>query len=174
VKALFDHPLDELKTETCCALDTVSAVVDEEAMVFSRVQLNADWRGTVLKRVRDQLVGDDPDFLGCGCVEGGGLGLDSNWYRCSVRDAGEQGSCLDGIVGLCEQPVDDGDRLDAGGGVVEGATITVLGAAEQEEVGGGLEVVLDPVICLCRQCAGEFGAGGGALVPDCLAADRLS
>src|SRR5439155_3406934 len=131
-KALFDHPLDELKTETCCALDTVSAVVDEEAMVFSRVQLNADWRDTVLKRVRDQLVGDDPDFLGCGCVEGGGLGLDSNWYRCSVRDAGEQGSCLDGIVGLCEQPVDDGDRLDAGGGVVEGATITVLGTAEQE------------------------------------------
>ena len=99
-------------------------------MLLSRAQAHGDWGRTVLKRVRDQLVGDDPEFLGCGSVEGYGLDLDSDRHRSPARDAVEQSTCLDGVVGLCQQPVDDRDRLDAGGGVVEGSTVTALRTAE--------------------------------------------
>src|SRR6266571_357449 len=66
----------------------------------------------------------------------------------------------------------DRDRLNAGCGVVEGATVAALRTAEQEEIRGSLEVVLDPVIRLCRQCARELGAGCGALARGRFAADR--
>ena len=64
----------------------------------------------------------------------------------------EQPLCLDGRPAvLGEQPVQRRDRVDAGGGLVEGAAVAIFGAAEQEQVGDRLQVVLDPVIRLGRR-----------------------
>jgi hypothetical protein len=141
-------------------------------MHFSRVQAHGDWGSAVLKRIRDQFVGDDPELLGRGSVKGLGVDLDRNRHWSPDRDAVEQRTCIDGLVGLCQQPMDGRDRVDAGGGIVEGTTVTALRTAEQEEVGGGLEVVLDPVIGLRRQYALELGTGGGARVRGRFASDR--
>src|SRR6478672_4812023 len=102
------------------------------------VQAHGDWWGTMLKRIRDQLVGDDSELLGGRSVEHCRLDLDGDRHRRPVRDAVEQGACVDKVVGLCQQPVNGRDRLDTSGGVVESTTVSTLRTAEEEEVGGGL------------------------------------
>jgi hypothetical protein len=95
-----------------------------------RVQAHGDWWGTMLKRIRDQLVGDDPELLGGGSVEDCGLGLDCDRHWSPARDAVEQGACVDKVIGLCQQPVNGRDRLDTSGGVVESTTVSALWTAE--------------------------------------------
>ena len=126
----------------------------------------------MLTGIRDQLVGDDPELLGGRRVEGEGFDFDRDGQWGALRDAAEQGACVHWIVGLGEQPVNGRDRADPGGGLVEGPSCVAVRTAEQEEVGNGLEVVLDPVIRLFGQCALELRAGGGSLVSGRLTADR--
>jgi len=129
-KSLFDDSLDELETQTGRIPRTVAAVVDAETVLISRVQAHGDRRGTVLERIRDQLVGDDPELLSRSRVQGCVFGLDCDRDWRPVRDAVEQGACVDEVVGLCQQPVNGRYRVDAGGGVVKSTTVAALWTAK--------------------------------------------
>jgi hypothetical protein len=99
-------------------------------LVRPRVQAHGDWWGTMLKGIHDQLIGDDSEPLGGRSVEDRGLGLDCDRHWSPVRDAVEQGACIDKVIGLCQQPVNGRDRLDTSGGVVESTTVSALRTAE--------------------------------------------
>src|ERR1700720_4576025 len=99
-------------------------------MLLAGVQPHGDRESPVLIGIRDQLVRNDPKFLGRGGVESCWIGLHCDWHRSPIGDALEQGICFYWVVGLGQQPVDDGDRLNAGGGVVEGTAVTALRTTE--------------------------------------------
>ena len=171
-QALFDRPPNERETEAGDALGADAAVVDAQARLPSAAELHDDRRSAVPEGVRDQLVGDESELLSCRRVERDGLGVDDDRHRSSVGDAREQRAGVHRVLGLGQQPVHCRDRADPGCGLVEGAAVAVLRTSEQEEVGNGLEVVLDPVIRFGRERALLLGAGDCTLVGSGLTADR--
>jgi hypothetical protein len=81
---------------------------------------------------------------------------------CDPRSSTEIGVGADAAAAfLTEQVVYCGDSADALGGVVEGPRGGARRAAEQEEVGDGLQAVLDPMVALCQQGVLQLGAGVG-------------
>ena len=100
-------------------------------------------------RVRHELVGYEPQSLGGRSIEGHGLGVEDERHLDVLHDPREK------LVGanvlssrLAEQPMHCRQRANPRRGEIERLAGAAGGTSEQKQVRGGLEAVLDPVLCL--------------------------
>ena len=135
-------------------------------------QLHGERGCAVLEGVGDQLVRDDSKFLGGRSVERNRRRVDDDRHRGALGDAAQECSRVDATCSFGKQPVHARDRADARGRVVERSPIAAVGAAEEEQVGNSLEVVLDPVVRFLRERALEVCACGSSSVSSRLTANR--
>ena len=98
--------------------------------------------------------------------------VDDDRHGNAIGDAAQECACIDAIFGFREQPVHGRDRADACGSVIKRLARAAVGAAEQQQIGDGLQIVLDPVICFPRERALEVCASGGSAVSGRLTANR--
>ena len=172
MQTLLDHATNELQPEPGGPIEAVASVVDAQARLRARGQSHDERGLAVLEGVRDQLVRDDSEFLGGRSVERTGAASTTTGTGAPSAMLRRSAPRIDVIFGLGQQPVHGRDRADARGRVVERLTVAAVRAAEQEQVGHGLEVVLDPVARFFRERALEVCACGSSSVRRRLAANR--